>query len=180
MVRLYPAPCQRPGLRSREGTAGAGGSKGDEHMKRSLAVAALLVAAFLGSGALLAAQAAPAKASCCADKSGTRKHACSDKQGCADKDGCCRDHRGMNPEMAAKMTEMDKHMDELAAKMNTAKGDEKVDAMAALLNEMLARHKTMGDRMRAHHEGMCGEAAAGEGKKEEKSEGLLGEPGQSR
>ncbi len=156
-------------------------------MKRSPAVAALLVAAFLGSGALLAALAAPAsgtgapaKAPCCADKSGARKHACSDKQGCADKDGRCRDHMGMNPEMAAKMTEMDKHMDELAAKMNSAKGDEKVDAMAALLNEMLARHKTMGDMMRAHHEGMCGEAAAGEDKKEEKPKSLLGEPGQSR
>jgi hypothetical protein len=79
--------------------------------------------------------------------------------------------------MAAKMAEMDKRMDDLAAKMNSAKGDEKVDAMAAVLNEMLARHKAMREKMRAHHG--AGRGAPGSGG-EAKKEGLLGEEDRAR
>ncbi len=143
-------------------------------MKRSLSVVvALLAAATLGSGAFVAARAAEdsgagaqGKAPCCAEKAGAHAHDCADKKGCGDK--------AMSPEMAAKMAEMDKRMDELAAQMNSAKGEEKVDAMAAVLNEMLARQKAMRDKMRARHSGQCGGSEAGG---ETKKEGMPSEQG---
>jgi len=198
-------------------------------MNRSLNIAAILTAAIVGSGAWLAVQAhgasaasTPGKASCCADKTGANKHACGEKDGCgckhkgmnpemaakmAEMDKRMEEQAakmnsakgddkvdamavllnemvarhgpmrgmGMNPEMAAKMAEMDKRMEEQAAKMNSAKGDDKVDAMAALLNEMLARHRAMHDMMRARHDPMCGGAVSGGKETEEKSEGVPGE-----
>jgi len=62
-------------------------------------------------------------------------------------------------------------MDELTAKMNSAKGDDKVDAMVALLNEMVGRHKAMHEAMHKKHE-----ATRGGAKMEEKPGGApLGE-----
>ena len=159
-------------------------------MKRSFTAAAILTAAIFGSGAWLAvrthgasAAPAPAKASCCADKAGAQKHACGADDGCCGKAGCggkddCRsDCKGMNPEMAAKVAEMDKRLDGLVATMNSAKGEEKVDAMAAVITEMLARRAAMHAMRHDHHGAQpCGAAATDAGKTEEKSEGLPGEP----
>lgn len=57
-------------------------------------------------------------------------------------------------------------MDSLAAAMNESSGDDKVDAMGALLNELVAQHRTMHEHMReammhrmmgpGHREGMEG------------------------
>jgi hypothetical protein len=164
--------------------------KGEEHVKRSLIATTCFLAALLGSDALIAAHeartsrvTAPGKASSCAGKNAAGKDCGCGKQGaCESKGGCCgaKDgcggKMGMSPDMAAKMAEADKRMDALAAKMNAASGDAKVEAMAALLNEIVARHKTMHETMHARHEAMCGGGAKTQEKCEEKSEGgLLGE-----
>lgn len=49
--------------------------------------------------------------------------------------------------MLEAMRENDKKLDELAAAMNSAKGEAKVDAIAALLNEMLAQRKALRQQM---------------------------------
>ena len=49
--------------------------------------------------------------------------------------------------MMARMAAADKKLAELAARMNAANGDEKVTAMAALLNELLAQRMLMQKQM---------------------------------
>jgi hypothetical protein len=53
--------------------------------------------------------------------------------------------------MLEAMRENDKKLDELAATMNAAKGDAKVDAIAALLNELLAQRKALRQQMNVGH-----------------------------
>jgi hypothetical protein len=58
--------------------------------------------------------------------------------------------RGMMAErqnMMAEATAMDQKLDELVARMNTAEGPAKVDAIAAVVNELVARRTEMRDRM---------------------------------
>ncbi len=49
--------------------------------------------------------------------------------------------------MMAKCKAMDSKLDELAAAMNSATGQEKIEAMAALLNELVAQRKAMHSMM---------------------------------
>jgi len=52
---------------------------------------------------------------------------------------------------------MDAKLDELVAAMNAATGQQKVDAMAAVLNELVAQRKAMRQMMMEMHDGMkCG------------------------
>jgi Spy/CpxP family protein refolding chaperone len=63
--------------------------------------------------------------------------------------------RGMmgadHQQMMAEMKAADSRVQELVTKMNAAKGDQKVDAMAALLNEMVKNDSHMHHRMMEMH-----------------------------
>lgn len=54
-------------------------------------------------------------------------------------------HEGMKAEMAS----LDARLDSLLAAMNAARGSKKVDATAAVLNELVAQRKAMRDHMMA-------------------------------
>ena len=60
----------------------------------------------------------------------------------------------MHNQMMADMKAMDASLDQKVAAMNAAKGRDKVDAMAAVINEMAAQHKQMMAKMMAMHEPM--------------------------
>lgn len=57
------------------------------------------------------------------------------------------DMRSRRAEMQAMMEQRQRKLDELAAAMNQATGQDKVDAIAALLNELVAQRKAMQQRM---------------------------------
>ncbi len=52
-------------------------------------------------------------------------------------------------EMMAKMEAMDSRLDDLVEKMNAAKGSKKADAVAAVVNELVAQRKQMREHMMA-------------------------------
>ncbi|MEN6438817.1 MAG: hypothetical protein ABFD97_09560 [Syntrophobacter sp.] len=62
------------------------------------------------------------------------------------------DHMKKHDEMMSKMKEMDARLDEKVAAMDAAKGDQKVEAMAAVIKEMVSQRKTMQERMMKMHE----------------------------
>jgi len=51
-------------------------------------------------------------------------------------------------QMMQSMTAADQRLSELVAKMNAATGDKKVDAMAAVITELVAQRKQMQEQMR--------------------------------
>jgi hypothetical protein len=57
-------------------------------------------------------------------------------------------------QMMADMKAADQRLDSLVAKMNAASGQEKVDAMAAVVTEMVAQRTAMRDGMMKMHQGM--------------------------
>ncbi len=59
----------------------------------------------------------------------------------------CQKAMEMRHQMMSKHAEMDKKLEGLIAKMNAAKGNEKVDAMAAVINELVAQRKSMQQMM---------------------------------
>jgi hypothetical protein len=59
-----------------------------------------------------------------------------------------------NMQMMAEMKAMDASLDLKVAAMNGAKGRDKVDAMAAVINEMVSQHKQMMAKMMGMHEPM--------------------------
>ncbi len=67
-----------------------------------------------------------------------------------------KDHAMMagRDKMMAEMKAADQRLDGLVAKMNTASGAEKTTATAAVVTEMVAQRRTMGDGMMKMQEGM--------------------------
>jgi hypothetical protein len=63
--------------------------------------------------------------------------------------------------MPAALNEMDARLAPLVAEMNKATGSEKVDRMAAVLNEMTAQRKQMHDQVAGMMSGMMGGAGGG-------------------
>lgn len=59
-------------------------------------------------------------------------------------------------QMMADMKAMDQKVDDLVAKMNAARGGEKVDTIAAVVNELVAQRKQMRGRMTAMQDRMMG------------------------
>ena len=51
-------------------------------------------------------------------------------------------HQPLHPGMRAQMQEHDARVDELVAVMNDAKGEAKIDAIAAVVNELVAQRRT--------------------------------------
>jgi len=65
--------------------------------------------------------------------------------------------KGMHEDMRAEMKAMDDRLDKLVVDMNAAAApDKKIDAAVAVINEMVAQHKKMHERMAQrgmkHHE----------------------------
>lgn len=58
--------------------------------------------------------------------------------------------------MTAKMKTADAKLNTLVTKMNAARGNAKIDAMAGVINEMVAQRKTMHSSMQAMHQSMMG------------------------
>ena len=59
----------------------------------------------------------------------------------------CKQMMTMHNQMMADMKALDASLDEKVAAMNTAKGNAKVDAMAAVINEMASQRKQMMAKM---------------------------------
>ena len=59
-------------------------------------------------------------------------------------------------QMMADMKAMDQKLDGLVAKMNAAKGTDKVDAVAAAVSELVAQRTQMRTRMMSMQDGMMG------------------------
>jgi hypothetical protein len=83
-------------------------------------------------------------------------------------------HMEEHDEMMSRMKEMDARLDEKVAAMDAAKGDQKVEAMAAVIKEMVSQRKNMQEHMMKMREmrmgehgqmkgGMEGEAGKGKG-----------------
>ncbi len=74
----------------------------------------------------------------------------------------------MHEKMMAEMTAMDQKLDALVQQMNTAQGQAKVDAMGAVINEMVNQRKQMEQHMSSMmgmmgHGGMMGSMMGGQG-----------------
>jgi len=63
----------------------------------------------------------------------------------------CQEKKARYEEMRTRMEERDKRLDELVATMNGAKGDAKIDAVAAVVAEMIAQRKEMRAHMHGGH-----------------------------
>lgn len=68
----------------------------------------------------------------------------------------CREMMAQHDKMMAEMKSADQRLDELVAKMNAVSGQEKIDATAAVVTELVAQRKTMRERMMNMHQSMMG------------------------
>ncbi len=85
-------------------------------------------------------------------------------------------HKKMMAEHDQMMKEMDDRMQQKVDAMNAAKGDQKVEAMAAVINEMVAQRKQMREFMMKRHEERkeFWKEHKGKGAKSDKAEGEAG------
>ena len=67
-----------------------------------------------------------------------------------------QDMMKMHEQMMAEMQAGDAKLDALAKEMNDAKGDAKVNAVAAVVNELVRQHKAMHGHMGQMHQQMMG------------------------
>lgn len=67
-----------------------------------------------------------------------------------------QDMMKMHEQMMAEMKAGDAKLDALVKDMNAAAGDSKVNAVAAVVNELVRQHKSMHGRMGQMHEQMMG------------------------
>jgi hypothetical protein len=67
-----------------------------------------------------------------------------------------QDMMKMHEQMMAEMKAGDAKLDALVKDMNDAKGDAKVNAVAAVVNELVRQHKAMHGRMGQMHQQMMG------------------------
>ena len=62
-------------------------------------------------------------------------------------------HMKEHDKMMSRMKEMDARLDEKVAAMDAAKGDQKVEAIAAVIKEMVSQRKSMQEHKMKMHEG---------------------------
>ena len=65
-----------------------------------------------------------------------------------------KDWQAKHDKMVAEMKAMDTRLDEKLAAMNAAKGDQKIEAMAAVINELVSQRKAMKEGFGPMHHGM--------------------------
>lgn len=68
----------------------------------------------------------------------------------------CQSMMVQNQEMVTKLKQMDEDLQAKLKVMNNAQGQQKVDVMAAVLNEMVSQRKQMRESMMAGHQHMMG------------------------
>ncbi len=66
------------------------------------------------------------------------------------------DHAAMEQKMEAQMKAQDAELEKLVAQMNSATGEKKVDAVAAVVNKLVEDRKMMHAKMGAMHKNMHG------------------------
>ena len=89
-------------------------------------------------------------------------------------------HKKMMAEHDKMMNEMDARMQEKVAAMNAAKGDQKVEAMAAVINEMVAQRQQMREFMKKMREERMEHWKEHKGKGCGKSDKTKGEAGKDK
>lgn len=77
----------------------------------------------------------------------------------ADMSAKCTEMMAQHDKMMAEMKSADERLDGLVAKMDAASEQEKVDATAAVVSELVAQRKTMRERMMGMHQKMMGHMA---------------------
>jgi hypothetical protein len=117
---------------------------------RPLRIASIIVAsllAFDGAAAFAAAQATQ-----------PHQHDPAHPQGSAQQPDmeACREMMGRHQKMMDEMKAIDAQRDELVTKMNAVQGQAKIDATAAVVNELVEQRRTMRDRMMTMQERMMG------------------------
>ncbi|MCE5242396.1 MAG: hypothetical protein ABFD98_08565 [Syntrophobacteraceae bacterium] len=63
----------------------------------------------------------------------------------------CKDMKALHEQMSSHMEDMDKRLDEKVSAMNAASGDQKLAAMAAVLNELATQRKEMREDFKKMH-----------------------------
>jgi hypothetical protein len=112
------------------------------------------LALFIGAAVL--AQAGPALGG----EGEAAAEACCPGSGEAAK-SCTEAWKAKHQAMVEKKAEMEARLDELVGTMNAAQGDAKVDAVAAVLNELISQRKAMHQRKhRLHGHGKCPSCAS--------------------
>jgi hypothetical protein len=66
----------------------------------------------------------------------------------------CKQAMAQHEQMMSRMKAADAALDELVSRMNAASGDEKVEAMAAVVNEIVTQRRAMHSHMMQMHEHM--------------------------
>jgi len=66
----------------------------------------------------------------------------------------CKEMMDMQQEMQIKIKQMDQKLTDLGQKMNQATGDQKIQAMEAVLNEMIDQRNSMRDMTMRNHASM--------------------------
>ena len=92
--------------------------------------------------------------------------------------------QGHHEQMMAEMKAMDARLTEKVAAMNAAAGNEKIEAMAAVINELVAQRKTMQEHMMSRHEKMKSQCCGMKGGKKGGMKGgmkcgMMGHQGES-
>ena len=83
-------------------------------------------------------------------------------------------------QMMGEMKAMDARLTEKVAAMNAAAGNDKIEAMAAVINELAAQRKTMQEHMMSRHEGMMSHGGGMKGgMKGGKMCGMMGHKGET-
>lgn len=77
----------------------------------------------------------------------------------ADLSAKCQAMMAEHATLMADMKSADERLDTLLSKMHTASGQEKVDAVAAVVSELVTQRKTMRDRMMSMNQSMMGHMA---------------------
>ena len=122
-------------------------------MKKKFAPIAYLVP-ILFLAAILGFQLLPAADSVAGDKEGKT---------CSEAKACGKDCKAWHEKKLAKFEAMNERLNSLVAKMEEANGDEKVEAMAAVINELVAQRTEMHKR-HANWKKYKGCSKRGEGK----------------
>lgn len=120
-------------------------------MTRSISsMTALSLALLLGSAAPRAQQTPPAQ---------QHQHQAADPAKQGDMAAKCQAMMEKHQQMMADMKAADERLDTLVATMESAAGQAKVDATAAVVAELVTQRKSMHERMMSMHQGTMGHMA---------------------
>lgn len=114
------------------------------HLARAFPLAALLMVAVLPTPASLQAQATPER---------TQQRGTTEQQQMMER---CKKAMAEHEQMMSRIKAADAELEKLVARMNAAEGNEKVDAIAAVVNAMVEQRRSLRAQMMRMHEHMMG------------------------